>query len=74
MYGKGAAMEDLFIAGILLVFVGAAVLFLWKERKKGAGSGCIGCPSAGHCPGRASDQTKKDCSCMNKKHINNKTK
>ena len=55
-------MEDLFIAGILLVFVGAAVLFLWKERKKGAGSGCIGCPSAGHCPGRASDQTKKDCS------------
>ena len=65
-------MEDLFIAGILLVFVGAAVLFLWKERRKGAG--CIGCPSAGHCPGRASDQTKKDCSCTNKKHINNKTK
>lgn len=40
-------MESLIVAGILAVLVGAAVLFIWKEKKKGRR--CIGCPSAGCC-------------------------
>lgn len=40
-------MESLIVAGILLIIVGAAVLYLQKEKKKGVR--CIGCPAAGHC-------------------------
>ncbi len=40
-------MENLMVIGILLVLVGAAVFYIRKERKKGAG--CIGCPAAGCC-------------------------
>ena len=40
-------MDNLIVIGILLVIVGAAVLYIWKEKKKG--TRCIGCPSAGHC-------------------------
>lgn len=40
-------MENLIIIGILLVIVGAAVFYIWKEKKKG--KRCIGCPAAGGC-------------------------
>lgn len=40
-------MENLIITGILLVIMGAAILYIRKEKKKG--TRCIGCPSAGHC-------------------------
>ena len=40
-------MENIIIIGILLVIVGASVLYIWKEKKKGAR--CIGCPAAGGC-------------------------
>ena len=40
-------MENLIVIGILLVLVGAAVLYIWKEKKKG--TRCIGCPAAGCC-------------------------
>ncbi len=40
-------MENVIIIGILLVVVGAAVLYIWKEKKKG--TRCIGCPAAGCC-------------------------
>lgn len=43
-------MEDLIVIGILFVIVGAAVLYIWKEKKKG--TRCIGCPSAGCCSGK----------------------
>lgn len=36
-------MENLIVIGILLVIVGAAVLYIWKEKKKG--TRCIGCPA-----------------------------
>lgn len=42
-------MENLIILGIVVILVGAAVLYIWKAKKKG--QRCIGCPSAGHCPG-----------------------
>ena len=44
-------MENLMVVAILLVFIGAAVLSIRKERKKGGG--CIGCPSAGQCSRQA---------------------
>ncbi len=54
-------MNDLIVAGILLVLVGAAVLYIWKEKKKG--SRCIGCPSAGCCSGKGCANTEKTCEC-----------
>ena len=40
-------MANLIIIIVLLVSVGAAVLYIKKEKKKGIR--CIGCPSAGTC-------------------------
>lgn len=40
-------MENLIVVGIVLVIVGAAVFYIWKEKKKG--TRCIGCPSGGKC-------------------------
>lgn len=50
--GKESAMENFIVIGILLILVGAAVLYIRKEKKKG--KSCIGCPSAGCC-------SKKGC-------------
>lgn len=47
-------MENLIVVGVLLVLVGVAVLYMWKERKKG--TRCIGCPSAGHCSAKGCGQ------------------
>ena len=43
-------MGDCFVVGILLALVGAAVFYIWKEKRKG--TRCIGCPSAGCCAGK----------------------
>lgn len=48
-------MADIIIALIVLAVVGAAVMYIVKEKKKG--TRCIGCPSAGACAGN------KACSC-----------
>ena len=50
-------MENLIVVGVLLVLVGAAVLYIWKEKKKG--TRCIGCPSAGHCAGKGCGNVKE---------------
>ncbi len=49
-------MEDLIIIGIMLVIVGAAVLYIWKKKKKG--TRCIGCPYAGCCSGKGCNNSK----------------
>ena len=54
-------MDNLIVIGILLVIVGAAVLYLWKEKKKG--TRCIGCPSAGHCSSNGCGKAKENCKC-----------
>lgn len=38
-------MIDIILVVILLVILGAAALFIWKEKKRG--KKCIGCPYAG---------------------------
>ena len=52
-------MENLIVIGILLVLVGAAVLYIWKEKKKG--TRCIGCPSAGDCQTNGCKKAKENC-------------
>ena len=54
-------MNDLIVVGILFVLVGAAVLYIWKEKKKG--TRCIGCPSAGCCSGKGCANREASCKC-----------
>lgn len=51
-------MADLIISVVLVVLVGAAVLYIRKEKKKG--TRCIGCPAAGTC---AHSAGKSGCGC-----------
>lgn len=46
-------MVDLIIVAVVLAIVGAAGIYIWREKKKGVK--CIGCPAAGHC--------KHNCNC-----------
>ena len=43
-------MTDLIVIGILIIVIGASVVYIVKEKKRGIK--CIGCPHAGNCPGR----------------------
>ncbi len=56
-------MGNLIVVGIILVLIVAAVLYIWKQKKKG--TRCIGCPLAGCC-------SKKECD--NAKHDNSHTR
>ncbi len=42
-------MENYIIIGILILIIGAVVLYLVKEKKKG--TKCIGCPYCKQCAG-----------------------
>ena len=53
-------MDNLIVIGSVLVFVGAAVLYIWKEKKKG--TRCIGCPVAGCCMANGK-HAKGTCKC-----------
>ena len=56
-------MEDLIVIGILLILVGAAILYIYKEKKKG--TRCIGCSSAGCCSGKTCGSVNESCKCHN---------
>lgn len=47
-------MGNVIVIGILLVLVGAALLYIKKEKKRGAK--CIGCPSAGCCSSKCNSE------------------
>ena len=51
-------MADLIVGGILLVIVGTAIRYIYKEKKNG--SPCIGCPNGGSCGGK---NGRSSCSC-----------
>ena len=51
-------MENIIIIGILFVIVGAAILHIRKEKKKG--TRCIGCPAAGCCSAKKCGNTKEN--------------
>lgn len=59
-------MDDLIVIGILLVIVGAAVLYIWQEKKKG--TRCIGCPATGCCSGKGCGNRKASCKCHTDSH------
>ncbi len=54
-------MENLIVIGILLVLVGAAVLYIWKEMKNG--TSCMGCPAAGWWQANGCKKAKENCNC-----------
>lgn len=53
-------MADLIVGGILLVIVGAAIVYIVKAKKKGIK--CIGCPAAGQCAGGSKAHVEGLCS------------
>ena len=48
-------MANFIVAGIVLIIIAAAVIYIVKEKKRGVK--CIGCPAAGNCPSQ-----KANCS------------
>lgn len=58
-------MESIVVAGILVALVGMAVLYIWKEKKKG--TRCIGCPAAGNCSGCRGGSENENCGCKSDK-------
>ena len=58
-------MGDLMVIAVLLIVVGAALLFLVKSKKNGVK--CIGCPAEGNFPhnhnktSKAGDKCSCDC-------------
>ena len=40
-------MTDILIIAVVVAAVGLAALYIYKQKKRGAG--CIGCPSGGSC-------------------------
>lgn len=55
-------MVNFAIGGIILMLIAAAVLYIYKEKKRGAK--CIGCPSAGACASRCREDS--ECGCHSK--------
>ena len=50
-------MQNIIVIAILAVVIGAAVGYIWKQKKKGVH--CIGCPDSASCPHCSSG----GCSC-----------
>lgn len=59
-------MENFIIAGLLLLILGCAARYVYKEKKRGVK--CIGCPAAGKCSGKCGGGAESDCNrtCGNK--------
>lgn len=49
-------MANIIIIIILIVTVGSACVYIWKNRKKGVK--CIGCPYAASCSGGCGSTTR----------------
>lgn len=54
-------MADFMVAIVILAVIGAAVVYIVKEKKKGVK--CIGCPAAGNCAGKNGAHSACGCSC-----------
>lgn len=52
-------MADLIVIAVLLIVIGAAVIYMRKEKKKGVR--CVGCPAAGECARRHSETACSGC-------------
>ena len=54
-------MADFVVAGVLLIIIGAAIVYIRKEKKKGVQ--CIGCPASGSCAGKNGGHSGCSCGC-----------
>ena len=52
-------MANLIVAAVLVIVVGAAIVYIVKEKKKG--TVCIGCPNAGTCASKQHEKTGCNC-------------
>ncbi len=43
-------MKDVWIVVLLVVIVGLAAWYVYRQKKRG--NGCIGCPHSGQCPSK----------------------
>ncbi|MBR5317678.1 MAG: FeoB-associated Cys-rich membrane protein [Lachnospiraceae bacterium] len=53
-------MTNFILAAVLMIILGGAVIYIIKEKKKGAV--CIGCSHTGCCAGRK--KSGSDCGCQ----------
>lgn len=54
-------MADFIVAAILVIVIGAAVVYIVKAKKSGVK--CIGCPAGGNCSGKCNGQSECGCGC-----------
>ncbi len=54
-------MTDFIVAGILLLIVGIAIIYIVRAKKSGVK--CIGCPAAGKCSGMNKGSSGCGCGC-----------
>lgn len=54
-------MADFIVAGILLIILGFAIVYIVKARKSGVK--CIGCSAGGSCSSKEHGHSKCSCGC-----------
>ena len=54
-------MTDMILVAVIAVIIGAAVLYIRKEKKRGVK--CIGCPAAGECANKQKEASGCGCGC-----------
>lgn len=58
-------MDNLIVGVILAIILGAAIYYIYKEKKKGVR--CVGCPYAGECAAKAK-AAGGSCGCPSDAH------
>ena len=58
---RGIGMADFIVVGILLIIIGAAIIYIAKAKKSGVK--CIGCPAGGNCSGKNGGYSECGCGC-----------
>ncbi len=56
-------MENFIIVAVLLIIIGAAVVYIVKAKKSGVK--CIGCPHSATCGGKCSGDCSGSCGMCN---------
>lgn len=54
-------MTDIIVVGILVIILGAAIIYIRKAKKSGVK--CIGCPSGCSCSGKKDEGAECNCGC-----------
>ena len=57
-------MANILVAGLILMLVGFAVIYIYREKKRGVT--CIGCPNAAACAANRGGVGECSCGCHSK--------